>query len=151
MLVVQTFADQKQIKMMSGSKTLGFNPRHPIIQDLLKRIQDDPEDKTAKKMGETLFAMGMVASGFDVDKPADFSGVVYRMVSQELGVDPEKPQEDPAVLPDDDVEEIKEDEVDLDEDESAKPTTEESSDDKDDANEKAKEDVEPSTPGKDEL
>ena len=32
---------------LNQKKTLEINPRHPLIKDLLRRVEDSPNDKTA--------------------------------------------------------------------------------------------------------
>merc|ERR1712118_374855 len=43
----QAFQNKDQISMMSGRKTLEVNPNHPVVIDLLNKIKDDKEDKSA--------------------------------------------------------------------------------------------------------
>ena len=37
------------------NQTLEINPRHPLIKELLRRVEDNPEDKTAKEMATMMF------------------------------------------------------------------------------------------------
>ena len=39
----QTFGDPEKYKSMQASKTLEINPRHPIIIELKKKVEEDPE------------------------------------------------------------------------------------------------------------
>ncbi len=48
---------------LTQKKTLEINPRHPLIKELLKRVEADPEDRISKGM-----AMMMFQTGNDIDK-----------------------------------------------------------------------------------
>jgi heat shock protein beta len=37
---------------------LEINPRHPLIKELLKRVQADPEDRISKGMALMMFQTG---------------------------------------------------------------------------------------------
>lgn len=39
-------------------KSLEINPRHPLIKDLLRRVQDDVDDQKAKDIAVMLFRTG---------------------------------------------------------------------------------------------
>ena len=37
------------------NQTLEINPRHPLIKELLRRVEDNPKDKTPKEMATMMF------------------------------------------------------------------------------------------------
>lgn len=39
-------------------KTLEINPRHPLVQELLRRVRDDENDATAKEIAVMMFRTG---------------------------------------------------------------------------------------------
>lgn len=45
-------------------KTLEVNPRHPLVKELLKRVETDKEDKTAKDLARVLFETATLRSGY---------------------------------------------------------------------------------------
>ena len=47
-------------------KTLEVNPRHPLVKELLKRVETDKEDKTAKDLARVLFETATLRSGYMV-------------------------------------------------------------------------------------
>merc|ERR1712032_716382 len=51
----QAFQNKDQIQMMAGRKTLEVNPNHPVVVDLLSKVKDNKEDKTALNTAEMLF------------------------------------------------------------------------------------------------
>ena len=47
--------DMQRDYYLNQKKTLEINPRHPLIKELLRRVEDNPEDKTAKDMATMMF------------------------------------------------------------------------------------------------
>merc|ERR1712159_245290 len=87
----QAFQNKDQIQMMSGRKTLEINPNHPVIVDLLAKVKDDKEDKVAVDSAQVLFQTALVESGYEIADPSALVSRVYRLMSKELGVDPDAP------------------------------------------------------------
>lgn len=78
----QTFANPEVLKAMAASKTLELNPRHPIIVELNKRVQSDPEGQTTKTLAHLIYDTALLASGFAHD---DVDGFSSRMVEALAG------------------------------------------------------------------
>merc|ERR1711948_31380 len=87
----QAFQNKDQISMMSGRKTLEINPNHPVVVDLLSKIKADKEDKAAKDTAHVLFQTALIESGYEIADPSALVNRVYRLMSKELGVDPDAP------------------------------------------------------------
>merc|ERR1712107_508719 len=87
----QAFQNKEQISMMSGRKTLEINPNHPVVVDLLSKIKADKEDKAAKDTAQVLFQTAFIESGYEIADPSALVNRVYRLMSKELGVDPDAP------------------------------------------------------------
>ena len=47
--------DMQRDYYLNQKKTLEVNPRHPLIKELLRRIEDNPADETAKDMALMLY------------------------------------------------------------------------------------------------
>merc|ERR1711943_151257 len=77
--------------MMSGRETLEVNPNHPVIVDLFAKVKSDKEDKAAVDTAQVLFQTALVESGYDIADPSALVNRVYRLMSKELGVDPDAP------------------------------------------------------------
>merc|ERR1712211_213376 len=118
----QSFQNKDQISMMSGRKTLEINPTHPVVVDLLSKVKSDKEDKAAKDTAQVLFQTALIESGYEIADPSALVNRVYRLMSKELGVDPDAP--------------LKEVEVPEGEEEEAEDDDKDDSDDSDDAEEK---------------
>merc|ERR1712013_716117 len=87
----QAFQNKDQIGMMSGRKTLEVNPNHPVVVDLLSKVKADKEDAAALDTAQVLFQTALLESGYEIADPSALVGRVYRLMSKELGVDPDAP------------------------------------------------------------
>merc|ERR1712232_1106936 len=118
----QSFQNKDQVSMMSGRKALEVNPNHPVIVDLLSKVKADKEDKAGVDTAQVLFQTALIESGYEIADPPALVNRVYRLMSKELGVDPDAP--------------LKEVEVPEGEEEEAEDDDKDDSDDSDDAEEK---------------
>merc|ERR1712139_675151 len=87
----QAFQNKDQIGTMSGRKTLEINANHPVIVDLLSKIKADKEDAAALDTAQVLFQTALIESGYEIADPSALVSRVYRLMSKELGVDPDAP------------------------------------------------------------
>merc|ERR1711868_322020 len=87
----QSFQNKDQISMMSGRKTLEVNPNHPVVVDLLAKVKANKEDATALDTAQVLFQTALIESGYEIADPSALVNRVYRLMSKELGVDPDAP------------------------------------------------------------
>merc|ERR1712113_1230995 len=87
----QAFQNKEQISMMSGRKPLEINPNHPVVVDLLSKVKTDKEDKAARDTAQVLFQTALIESGYEIADPSALVNRVYRLMSRELGVDPDAP------------------------------------------------------------
>merc|ERR1712022_25515 len=87
----QAFQSKDQIGMMAGRKTLEINPNHPVVTDLLSKVKANKEDAAAMDTALVLFQTALIESGYDISDPTALVNRVYRLMSKELGVDPDAP------------------------------------------------------------
>merc|ERR1712183_1024897 len=87
----QAFQNKDQMSMMSGRKTLEINPNHPVIIDMLAKVKADKENAEALDTAQVLFQTSLVESGYEIQDPSALVNRVYRLMSKELGVDPDAP------------------------------------------------------------
>merc|ERR1711990_689717 len=111
----QAFQNKDQISMMSGRKTLEINPNHPVVIDLLSKIKDDKENSAALDTAQVLFQTALIESGYDIADPTSLVNRVYRLMSKELGVDPDAPLKE-VEIPEEEEEEAEEEDSDASED-----------------------------------
>merc|ERR1712048_49537 len=108
----QSFQNKDQINMMSGRKTLEVNANHPVVVDLLSKVKADKEDKAALDTAQVLFQTALIESGYEIADPSALVNRVYRLMSKELGVDPDAPLKEVEVPEGDEEEEAEEEEKD---------------------------------------
>merc|ERR1739844_702562 len=118
----QAFQNKDQLSMMAGRKTLEINPNHPVIADLLAKVKVNKEDSAALDSAQVLFQTAILESGYEIADPSALVNRVYRLMSKELGVDPDAP--------------LKEVEVPEEEEEAEEEEKDEESDDEKDDEEK---------------
>merc|ERR1711971_951714 len=111
----QSFQNKDQVGMMSGRKTLEINPNHPVIADLLSKVKADKEDVPALDTAQVLFQTALLESGYEIADPSALVNRVYRLMSKELGVDPDAPIKEVEV-PEGEEEEAEEDDKEEDDD-----------------------------------
>merc|ERR1711948_124695 len=80
-----------QLSMMSGRKTLEVNPNHPVVVDLLAKIKASKDDAAALDTAQVLFQTALIESGYEIADPSALVSRVYKLMSKELGVDPDAP------------------------------------------------------------
>merc|ERR1711988_890708 len=120
----QAFQNKEQIQTMAGRKTLEVNPNHPLIIDLLNKVKDDKDNEAAKDTASVLFQTALVESGYEIADPSALVSRVYRLMSKELGVDPDAPLAEVEVPEDDEAEEEEEEDDDKEEDDEKEEKTE---------------------------
>ncbi|CAD7963526.1 unnamed protein product [Amoebophrya sp. A25] len=137
----QAFQNKEQIQMMAGRKTLEINGNHPVVHDLLQKVKDNKEDKTAQNTAEMLFQTALIESGYELSDPQDLAARVYKLMAQQLGVDPEEGIRE-IELPEDEEEEEAEEETKEEEDkEEVEEVAEEKKEDEEVAEEKKEEEL----------
>ena len=93
----QAFQQKDDFGFLMGRKTLEVNPNHPVIVDLLKRVQNDKSDNQATDTASVLFQAALLDSGYEIGDPSALVSRVYKLMSVQLGVDPEAPVQDVEV------------------------------------------------------
>jgi HSP90 family molecular chaperone len=116
----QAFQNKDQMGMMAGRKTLEINPNHPVIVDVLAKVKADKEDAAALDTAQVLFQTALIESGYEIADPSALVNRVYRLMSKELGVDPDAPVKEVEVPEEE--EEAEEEEKDDDKEEEEEKT-----------------------------
>merc|ERR1712083_433082 len=128
----QSFQNKDQVSMMSGRKTLEVNPNHPVVVDLLSKVKADKEDKPSLDTAQVLFQTALIESGYEIADPSALVNRVYRLMSKELGVDPDAPLKEV---------EVPEEEEEPEEDDKDEDDKDESDDSDDSEKDEKKEDL----------
>merc|ERR1712070_1368425 len=113
----QAFQNKDQIGQMSGRKTLEINANHPVIVDLLGKVKDDKENAAALDTAQVLFQTALIESGYEIADASALVTRVYRLMSKELGVDPDAPMKEVEVPEEEEEEEAEEEEEEEEEEE----------------------------------
>lgn len=74
---------------MSPRKVLEVNPKHPIVQELLRKVQADESDPLATDLAGVLYDTAALHSGFSIEDPAEFANRIHKMIKLSLGLDAE--------------------------------------------------------------
>merc|ERR1712238_492835 len=87
----QAFQNKDQMGQMAGRKTLEVNANHPVVVNLLSKVKADKDDAAALDTAQVLFKTALIESGYEIADPSALVARVYRLMSKELGVDPDAP------------------------------------------------------------
>jgi heat shock protein beta len=86
---------------LNQKKALEINPRHPLIKELLRRVEDNPEDQVAKDMALMMFNTATLRSGYMLKDTIVFADHIESMMRDTLGIDKDEQVEDEEELPED--------------------------------------------------
>jgi len=91
---------------------------------MLSKIKADKEDKSALDSASVLFQTALIESGYEIADPSALVARVYRLMSKELGVDPDSPIKE-VEIPEEEDEEAEEEDKDEGEDDEKSDDSEE--------------------------
>merc|ERR1712203_1164666 len=98
---------------LNQKKALEINPRHPLIKELLRRVEDNPGDEVAKEMALMMFNTATLRSGYMLKDTVAFADHIENIMRTQLGVDKdeqvdeEEEEEGPADVASDDADKEK--------------------------------------------
>lgn len=78
--------DPQRTYYLNQKKTLEINPRHPLMRELLRRVEADEADQTAKDMALMMFRTATLRSGYMLQETASFADSIEKMLRQTLNV-----------------------------------------------------------------
>merc|ERR1712141_607314 len=116
--------DMQKDYYLNQKKAFEINPRHPLIKELLRRVEDNPEDAIAKDMSVMMFNTATLRSGYMLKDTNEFAMQLEYMMRDTLGIDKDEAvDEEPELV--DEIEEDDDDEDEEDEDEDEEDEEEE--------------------------
>ncbi|XP_072242210.1 endoplasmin [Leuresthes tenuis] len=123
----QTGKDISTSYYASQKKTLELNPKHPLVKQMLNRVNTDAEDQTASDLAVVLFETATLRSGYQLADTKAYGDRIERMLRLSLNVPldeqvEEEPEEEPEEDDSDNKEEIVDDEVDDEDDDETSKT-----------------------------
>ena len=81
---------------LNQKKTLEINPRHPLIKDLLRRVEDSKDNQTALDLANVMIEAATLRSGYDLKDSAGFADRIESMLRRAMGISlDEKVEEEP--------------------------------------------------------
>ncbi|XP_037086645.1 endoplasmin-like [Pollicipes pollicipes] len=92
---------------MGQRKTLEINPRHPLMKELLRLVEEGSTDETTRDMARMLYRTSVLRSGFQLKDTVSFASSIETMMRKTLGVPlDELPEEEPVAAPAEEAEEV---------------------------------------------
>merc|ERR1712203_537080 len=107
--------DTQREHYLNQKKNLEINPRHPLIKELLRRVEDNAEDPVAKEMALMMYNTATLRSGYMLKDTVAFAKHIEDMMRDTLGVSKEESVEEEDELP----EEVEEEEEEVEDEESS--------------------------------
>lgn len=114
--------DMQRDYYLNQKKTMEVNPRHPLIKELLRRIEDNPADNTAKDMALMLYNTATLRSGYMLKDTVNFAEHIESMMRETLGVSAEEEVEEEVELPETEEADEGEEEEEIDDGEDVEDT-----------------------------
>ena len=102
--------DMQKDYYLNQKKALEINPRHPLIKELLRRVEDNPDDNVAKEMSVMMFNTATLRSGYRLRDTTTFAQTIEFMMRDTLGIDKDEQVEEEEEIVDDTPEDDDEDE-----------------------------------------
>ncbi|XP_010790631.1 endoplasmin [Notothenia coriiceps] len=105
----QTGKDISTNYYASQKKTLEINPKHPLVKQMLNKVNEDAEDQTASDLAVVLFETATLRSGYQLADTKAYGERIERMLRLSMNVPldeqiEEEPEEEPEEPAEDDAE-----------------------------------------------
>ncbi|KAK9400021.1 endoplasmin [Crotalus adamanteus] len=100
----------------SQKKIFEINPKHPLIKDMLRRVQENEDDQIVADLAVVLLETATLRSGYLLPDTKEYGERIERMLRLSLNIDPEEKVEDEPEEPEEADEVEPEEEIEADED-----------------------------------
>lgn len=94
--------DPQKSYYLNQKKTLEINPFHPLMRELLRRVEMDKDDEQAKNMATMLYQTATLRSGYMLQETASFAENIENMMRMSMGISLEEQVDDDFGEVDDD-------------------------------------------------
>lgn len=96
----KTGGDSMSNYYFNQKKILEINPGHPLIKDLLRRVEADSSDPKANELVQLMFEAATLRSGYELRDMAGFADRIEYMLRSAMNISPdEKVEEEPDFEP----------------------------------------------------
>jgi len=75
-----------QNPMATSKRNLEVNPGHPVIRELLHRVQNANADKQTEEMAILLYEAALLNSGYTLSDPREFSNKFFKIFTPAMGI-----------------------------------------------------------------
>lgn len=82
----QTFSDPTAMKTMAAQRVLELNPRHPLVIELGKAVEEAPDEERTHDLAWLLYDTSLLDSGFVLEDMELFTARMYRTMANSLNV-----------------------------------------------------------------
>jgi len=82
-------------------KTFELNPRHPVVKELLRRVEEDAEDPVAFSTAHLLFETATLRSGYTLDDQVGFAQRIESILRKSLDLSQNEEVDEELELPED--------------------------------------------------
>ncbi|XP_014227488.1 endoplasmin [Trichogramma pretiosum] len=100
--------DPQKSYYLNQKKTLEINPHHPLMRELLRRVEQDAEDENTYNMALMMFQTATLRSGYMLKETASFADNIEKLMRKSLGI----PLDEVPEIEDDNIEDINDSEKD---------------------------------------
>uniref|UniRef100_A0A8C5SR34 Endoplasmin n=1 Tax=Laticauda laticaudata TaxID=8630 RepID=A0A8C5SR34_LATLA len=101
----------------SQKKIFEINPKHPLIKDMLRRVQENEDDQVVADLAVVLLETATLRSGYLLPDTKEYGERIERMLRLSLNIDPEEKVEDEPEEPEEAAEGVEpEEEIEAEED-----------------------------------
>uniref|UniRef100_A0A0B8RQY1 Endoplasmin n=1 Tax=Philothamnus irregularis TaxID=1899461 RepID=A0A0B8RQY1_9SAUR len=90
----------------SQKKIFELNPKHPLIKDMLRRVQENEDDQVVADLAVVLLETATLRSGYLLPDTKEYGERIERMLRLSLNIDPEEKVEDEPEEPEETAEEV---------------------------------------------
>merc|ERR1712159_21194 len=105
----QAFSDPSKSQYLNSQKVMEVNPRHPLIVELLSKVESDPDAEDTKDIAWLLHDTALLQSGFMQDDIEAYSARMYRTMASALNLENGLELEEEIEVPEDEEEEEEDD------------------------------------------
>ncbi|XP_019855235.1 PREDICTED: endoplasmin-like [Amphimedon queenslandica] len=98
----QAYAQSKDANTefyLNQKKTFEINPRHPLIQELQRKVQEDSTSEASMDLARILLDTAKLRGGYFVDDSKEFASRIERMLRVSIGVPPDAAIEEEVFEP----------------------------------------------------